>query len=394
MIPYMCDMSMNGNSCVDPYQGITYDPNNNLSQFVLQVNAQILANNNLISTNNNLIDGGQTQQLINLIHNNTPNGTLKNKLMSVSPYLSDEVLLAALLEKPTPLPNGHVKQIVIANSPVTNEVMTAVNSIGLPSGIFKQIQDAQQGVSARRHLEMQTNALNGESRLIENELVNFYLKTSDVESAKQFLATSYNLESQKKLSDILYKNEDYTECRTVVNNLNSYQNVDNQNEIQNYSLLLNCLLDLADQGKSIYELSPSQEQTIRNVASLNTQAALKAQVILNAVYGDEFDHPILKKHLQTKNQKLQNEQPVINCVVLYPNPTNGNITIETSSSLFGIVLTFELRDALGQIVIKTSFISDGKNEISLQSFFAGIYLYRIIENDGNTITEDKLIISK
>jgi len=297
-------------------------------------------------------------------------------------------------EKPTPLPNGHVKEIVITNSPVTSEVMSAVNSLGLPPGILKLIKNVQHGVSARLNVEMKTNALNGESKLIENELVNYYLKTSDVESAKQFLATSNNLESQKKLSDILYKNEDYSECRSVVNNLATYQNMNNQAEIQNYSLLLNCLLDLADQGKSIYELSPSQEQTVRNVASSNTQASLKAQVILNAMYGEEFDHPIMKKPLQLKNQKLQNEQPVNPDVILYPNPTNRNITIETSPSLSGNVLTFELRDILGQVVLKTCFTSDGKNEISIQDLANGLYIYRILGDDGNVLIEDKLVISE
>jgi len=385
---------MSTNSCIDPLQGITYDPNNNLNQFISQVNAQILANNNLINSQNNLIDGGQKQQLLNLIQNNAPNGTLKNKLLLASPYLSDEVLLAALLEKPSPLPNGHVKEIIIANSPVTAEIMTSVNSLGLPSGILKLIQNAQHGVSSRQHIEMQTNALSGENQLIENELVNYYLKTSDVESAKQFLAASSNLESQKKLSDILYVNKDYADCRSVVNNLAVYQNAKNQIEIQNYSLLLNCLLDLAGQGKTIYELTSVQEQIIRNVASTNTQAAINAQVILYSVYGDEFEHPILKKPLQLRNQKIQNEQSVIPDVMLYPNPTTGNITIESSLSLVGNILTFQLTDILGQVVLKTTFTSNGKNEISLHELSIGLYQYRILDDDGGILTEDKLVISK
>ncbi|MFH2144337.1 MAG: DNRLRE domain-containing protein [Bacteroidota bacterium] len=391
--PNICySLQMTPNSCDDPLQGITYDPNNNLNQFILQVNSQILANNNSIGTNNNLIDGGQKQQLLNVIHNNTPNGTLKNMLISVSPYLSDEVLLAALLEKPTPLPSGHVKEIIIANSPVTNEVMTTVNSLGLPAGILKLIQNAQHGVSSRQQLEMQTNALSGENQLIENELVNYYLKTSDFTSAKQFLAASNNLESQKKLSDILYVNKDYADCRSVVNNLALFQNSKNQYEIQNYSLLLNCLLDLAGQGKTIYELTSAQEQLIRNIASTNTQASINAQVILYSVYGDEFEHPIMKKPLQLRNQKINNKQPAIPDVQLYPNPTNGNITISCNQQIIGSLLTFEITDILGKKVFNLTFVSSEKNEIIIHDLSSGLYMYRIIDENSYKLSEDKLVI--
>ena len=297
-------------------------------------------------------------------------------------------------EKPTPLPNGHVKEIVITNSPVTTEVMSAVNSLGLPPGILKLIKNVQHGVSARLNVEMKTNALNGESKLIENELVNYYLKTSDVESAKQFLATSNNLESQKKLSDILYVNKDYADCRSVVNNLAVYQNAKNQIEIQNYSLLLNCLLDLAGQGKTIYELTSAQEQIIRNVASTNTQAAINAQVILYSVYGDEFEHPILKKPLQLRNQKIQNEQSVIPDVQLYPNPTNGNITIECGTNLIGSCINFELIDIIGNQVFSTSFTSSEKNDFVIPDLSPGLYMYRIKADDGSILIEDKLVITE
>ncbi|MFH2142667.1 MAG: T9SS type A sorting domain-containing protein [Bacteroidota bacterium] len=78
---------------------------------------------------------------------------------------------------------------------------------------------------------------------------------------------------------------------------------------------------------------------------------------------------------------------------IYPNPTNGNITIESSQSLLA-PLTFKLTDILGKVVFKTTFTSDGKSEITVQELSAGIYMYCILDASERVLLEDKLVISK
>jgi hypothetical protein len=78
-------------------------------------------------------------------------------------------------------------------------------------------------------------------------------------------------------------------------------------------------------------------------------------------------------------------------VSLYPNPNNGNFTFE-SSAVTG-KSTAEIYNILGENVM--SFILTGKtNQIDLTAQPEGIYLYRVIAENGALIGQGKLIIQK
>ncbi|MBU0764866.1 MAG: T9SS type A sorting domain-containing protein [Bacteroidetes bacterium] len=81
---------------------------------------------NELTATRQLIATGDDQELYDMVYADEPGGQVKNELMAASPYLSDDVMITALEDKPTPLPNGHVKQVIEANSPVTDPVYDAV----------------------------------------------------------------------------------------------------------------------------------------------------------------------------------------------------------------------------------------------------------------------------
>jgi hypothetical protein len=91
---------------------------------------------------------GDAQQLLNLIATGT-SGQIKNGLLAKSPYLSDRVLVAAVNKQ---LPAGELKEIILPNSPVTPQVMDALNAVSLPNGIRSEINNAQTGTSEREQL--------------------------------------------------------------------------------------------------------------------------------------------------------------------------------------------------------------------------------------------------
>ncbi len=88
---------------------------------------------------------GNDAALTATISNGTP-GQIQSILLAKSPYLSDRVLVAAIRKG---LPNGTLKNIILPNSPVTSYVKTVLDSLPLPNGIRKQINDAQTGISQR-----------------------------------------------------------------------------------------------------------------------------------------------------------------------------------------------------------------------------------------------------
>jgi len=74
-------------------------------------------------------------------------------------------------------------------------------------------------------------------------------------------------------------------------------------------------------------------------------------------------------------------------VRIYPNPTNGSITIE---SLHGVANANWMLSALDGNRLMSGKITSGKTEISLAHFVAGIYVLTI-EHNGRIITSEKVV---
>jgi hypothetical protein len=75
-------------------------------------------------------------------------------------------------------------------------------------------------------------------------------------------------------------------------------------------------------------------------------------------------------------------------VVMYPNPNNGNFTVELSNATEKQQLT--MFNVLGQSVYTTT-IGEGKTQISLNQP-AGIYFYRVLSLTGSLVADGKVIV--
>src|SRR5690606_35979470 len=98
-----------------------------------------------------LIDGGNTSGLVYAIDNST-GATLRDALLAESPYLSDQVIISYLGKSPTE-PESYIREVIIANSPVTETVKTAVDALNLSTNVQADIDNAQTGLSDRFILE-------------------------------------------------------------------------------------------------------------------------------------------------------------------------------------------------------------------------------------------------
>jgi len=78
-------------------------------------------------------------------------------------------------------------------------------------------------------------------------------------------------------------------------------------------------------------------------------------------------------------------------VSVYPNPNNGNFTIESSTA--SGKSSAEIYNILGEKV-KTIELAGKTNQIDLTAQPDGIYLYRVVTENGSLIGEGKLIIQK
>jgi hypothetical protein len=82
-------------------------------------------------------------------------------------------------------------------------------------------------------------------------------------------------------------------------------------------------------------------------------------------------------------------------VVVYPNPSNGNFTLTFSHpELVSGSQTIEVYNVLGEKVYSQFIIPNSSFIINLSSQPNGIYLYRVITEDGNLMGEGKLVIER
>ncbi|MFH2143799.1 MAG: T9SS type A sorting domain-containing protein [Bacteroidota bacterium] len=331
-----------------------------------------------------------------------PNGQVKNELLNASPYLSDEIMIAALEDKPTPLPPGHVQQVIVANSPVTDPVYDAVLNRNLPNGIMKNIDNAQLGVSEREKAERRIIWYEAQVQTLENTKVNYYIKSDDMATAKSLLAMSTYPEQHKRLAEIYLYENDFAAVINTLDDIIGYSDESNMSNNLAYVELMELQAELYQAGSDFYNMDEEQEQIVRDIAETDGSTALSAQMILFLVYDEEFQHCTILK-LDTGNTKRMifensesNSTPIevlVPFAKLYPNPNNGNMELQYyfDKGQDGNIAIF---DNVGRKVIQYD-LDAGKNHLNISNdkLENGIYVYKITSG-GKTIVEEKLIIIK
>jgi len=362
---------------------------------------KIMENNNLIdqllieyiSVRSNL-DRGQTIALLNAINKNipTPAGTLKNMLLAASP-ISDEVLTAFILRQ-NPIPPGIFKDVVIPNSPVSDTVRVFLEQklLTLPTGIAQQIENAQGHQNAYRTLTLiqrEIEQLETERQMAFNALIIEKTDSGDFAMAMALLEQENTVNAKQTIIGTYISENELTEALIALNNFTPSTPAEND-----WKALMNLLIDLGVNDKTVFEISPQQELFIRDLAYAPdvSLATVNAQAILRLLYGEEFT----LNFSQTSTFKMVNDSTSVHQQTsgyhwqLFPNPANNFIEI-----------LYQLpEDCIGNIEV-FSILGRKTNEILLQSnknkeilitdkYAAGIYYFKLSVN--NKYIETKKII--
>ncbi|HTA27864.1 MAG TPA: T9SS type A sorting domain-containing protein [Bacteroidia bacterium] len=81
-----------------------------------------------------------------------------------------------------------------------------------------------------------------------------------------------------------------------------------------------------------------------------------------------------------------------NIIDLFPNPNTGKFTLESSNR--NMNSTIEIYNILGEKVFTEPLSSQNKNAIKMGSQPSGVYLYRVISENGSLIGEGKFVIQQ
>ncbi|MBU0765285.1 MAG: hypothetical protein KJ607_10670, partial [Bacteroidetes bacterium] len=236
------------------------------------------------------IDAGNTWNLLDIVYNTKAPGQIKNKLLQAGPYLSDTVLLAVIQRPGKPaLPPGIVKEIVVPNSPVTPVVKQALDTRvpAIPAGIMTEINDVQTGTSARQELEEDIAYYTEQHDFARNELLQQYIHDTTIvngtDSLIAFLETQEDIPARQQLAQAYLYIGLCAEAQAVLDALPQETAGDAA-----FYTFYNMLAGKCAAGESIYDLSPAQEQLVRDLLNTGTITEASAEALLSLVYDEYF----------------------------------------------------------------------------------------------------------
>jgi len=382
---------------------ITFNPATSCPKRVLRTRAQLTAALSgmriTLDSLTGLIDAGSTQTLLNLIATQS-GGNVKNALLAASPYLTDDVLLAYLATHPS---NGHLQQILLANSPLSEAVAAYLATMNVPKGIKNQINNAQTGESAMELLQQEISVYQSELQRTENDLIRELLfdeVTNDgfklVEDFLMQNTARTNIQEQL-LALVRIANQDSTAARAQLNVLDS--NVVNAD----FCKLHNTVVDVMNRADGTMALTTDSAKAtlVGEVAdaTTNRQEVANAQALLENVgirnpYNEviEIVEPQTGNNLRlgSSNNETNATSTKKDVVTLYPNPANGQITIAHNLETKNGNVSIQIMDVMGRVLINNT-INNSTNIIEINSLSTGLYFFTVSQN-GNVLESGKLVV--
>ncbi|MBP9187020.1 MAG: T9SS type A sorting domain-containing protein [Bacteroidia bacterium] len=353
-------------------------------------------NNKQVATQlNQVLINGASQNLINAIASSTNDGNLKNLLSQYSPYLSDEVLIDYLKKAQTP-PNGHIKQIVVENSPVTAKVMEVIDAMSLSNGIRNQINNAQIGTSARAQREQEIAYYNFQKDLNVNEIVRYYL--DDTTTANTYANIikwlEWNNTKPSKIDLVFAKTEtaDYNRAQFLIDSLSA--------DTGNIKFIpfLQVNKDMSMQGKTWDSLQTDASATsiIETIANDSLHPHMgHARAALAHAFKNKKHYEFIEGSSNNAasrvsnnsfNESQKNSIEGIN-LIAYPNPFKDELNINYSILDFEGVAQLQLIElATGRLIDDIELTqSFGTKQFNTQNLANGLYVLSLKQNNKPTV---------
>lgn len=340
-----------------------------------------------------VVDGGDPDLIIQTI--NSPLGTsylVRTELISYSPFLSDEVLMASINRFPE-LNHWHLAEVIIANSPISNNVwMEFEANSTMPDFLFNHVLSYQQvgSVSPRGVLEMQIKAQVDIKERASSNFVRGQMKINDNDLKNQEIIDFYALDDSKlavrRKVAALVSLGNFTEASTVLSVYDGNVEYDAYSTVQEIVIAINEGLD---------SLNEADITTLYDIANGEKYGKYRAQAILVEKDGAQFDHPITlpnpsDKSLYKKPNKRNIEVTPI--LATYPNPADDKL-------YFTIQLPVELESAYIEIYtmagkfVKRLNVSNsfGIVELETSDLNSGMYISTLLVNQ-QTVSSQNFVI--
>lgn len=374
------------------YDEVNACPSKLISKTPIIAVSEMAALKEEMGTLNALLDGDDQLALLELIATGS-NGQIKDELLLISPYLSDEVLLAYIASNP---PNGNLLQVMIANSQLSEQVKAALVNSNLPNGVVNQIATAQVGWSGRTDLYMAINYLKEQYEGIYYERIRDALLDEDPNADLENLISILLEEGDRRRLELLLSTcivigdlPRAATARQQLSNLSPCQNFMDLTQIQESICLESSSCEAIESNQALkLTLESIRDNSMDECVAARAACLLEIHEydIIAPLFLDENTPSGAKISGSEDQNKIDLNKPFI--VNIYPNPTTGEVFFDYPDAMIG-KMEIQIMSMNGKLMMQFESENTNGERLDLSQLSKGLYLVKI-KIDGVEMTPQRL----
>lgn len=360
-----------------------------------------------------LIDDGSTPTVLQEIQNTWPQEAwdLRNDLLQISPYLSEEAILEAAHSGV--LPDAMLLEICLANPDATRngEFLDQLrNEIPnpLPEYMIEMIRASWHNETPRTIVELGLAEYGAAKDYAFNRLMTNKKYVSDA-NGKDYSAIRTLLSSRDELCDrystvdTYVAENNYASANDELMDIEVEYTLSDQqlDEHENYADYVSLLEGLYVNSKTIYEFTPTEVIQLENIANAETGlSSVKARNILCFAY-DLCDYAYANPSTSgtPKSASTTTVDPdallnsLYNTVTVSPNPASEYTIFSWELLLLEEEAKLEVYDISGKLIYQHQ-INDvqGNHTWNISNLETGNYIFRVVEKE-NVLSNGKVTIN-
>ncbi len=332
-----------------------------------------------------------------------------NQLMLESPYLSEDVIIAAI-ENPV-FTSMMIKLICIANphSSRSQEIIDALytRNPAMPESYINEILAEESTVSQLDHLNADVSMCFADFRNQISRIINFYdTDTTTIDTTSTYprdsiinlLSRQTDLWSKYELAEQYYRFGQYSQMSSELSNIPSDFDLSDEQLLhhQDHVSLYGIKQFMSENNLYASELSSEQVNSLTTIADNNypiVSARARALLFMNS---EEFTYnePIPIHNEPSQRIMPDEESKHTRSMKIFPNPTNDILNIEFENIPISNNDLVVVQDIIGKVVMERALSENEKSLIlSLKDIKPGSYI--VVLYKGNRIEQsEELIISR
>ncbi len=347
-----------------------------------------------------ILDAGDAATLQAYINNpSITAGMLRQYLLAAGPYLSKNILQLAIARNFNPLSNAQLAEVVLANSPLPDEVYNQLEIVRpTVSGNYAIVQAQYPEYSPREILELQINTLMAE--------VNYNAKYARWEAMDK-LNPDYNTTGNLLLTpnykiDAAYMYtaaQNYSAASAVLAAL-----VPSTLEETDEKAIATMVLAAKQNNTGIPAMLATNATALNAIALHHTPSAYNAQTLLSALPNttkpiavkpsasqSQFKTDIVK---QKRKFVVSNYDDLLadNAINFYPIPVSEYLNIDYKFKNVPNYAEVKIYNVLGKLVFSNTLVIDkNKATFNLADLPNGVYHAQVFNNDSKIFTQKFVI---